>query len=800
MAARRVTLTEEPFLNYDPQRHWEGIGEWPAQWVGCAQAGPTPFAAAFRCLFSLPTARAVRVHVSADERYELFLDGQRVGRGSERGSPQHWHFETYDLDLTAGEHSLAARVWALGEAAPYAQMSARPGWLVAADDLTLAPLLTTGAAPWETKRLDGYRFYPPQTSHFFVAGDCCELDAAQFGWGFERGEGEGWQPVVTLEPAVSAARYRLSQAAHELVPTSLPPMMEAARQIGVARLVEEADSPDTARRAVDLARHLAGEAEDWNALLQGQGTIQVEPNNARRVIIDLEDYYCAYPQLTVEGGKGALVRLNWAEGLYCEPQGRTKGNRDEIEGKYFNGIGDSFLPDGGAQPRQWELLWWRAGRYLELFVQTAEEGLTLLGFTLRETRYPLEMESQFAASDRRLEALTPIAARALQMCAHETYMDCPYYEQLMYVGDTRLEVLVTYAITRDERLPRKALRTFDVSRILSGLTQSRYPSRIMQIIPPFSLWWVAMVHDYALWRGEPDFVRSLLPGVRSVIEAFLGFRNGDGLVQSPQGWNFMDWAPDWKAWGVPPDGSEGVSGLINWQFVWALNLAADLEEWFGEPELAARDRRQAGELAERVQSRFWDEGRQLFADDLAHAHFSEHSQCLAVLSGALPPAQQERVLGSLLNSDDLTRTTIYFMHYLFEAYRLAGAGEAFFERLGLWFGHPGLGMKTTLEQPEPSRSDCHAWGAHPLFHDFATLLGICPAQPGFGKVRIAPLLGPLNEASGILVHPKGTIAVKLAREDQKLRASVELPEGVTGVFTWNGQTVDLKPGPQSFTI
>ena len=37
------------------------------------------------------------------------------------------------------------------------------------------------------------------------------------------------------------------------------------------------------------------------------------------------------------------------------------------------------------------------------------------------------------------------------MCAHETYMDCPYYEQMMYVGDTRLEVLTTYAISRDDR-------------------------------------------------------------------------------------------------------------------------------------------------------------------------------------------------------------------------------------------------------------------------------------------------------------------------------------------------------------
>src|SRR4029434_11025790 len=94
-------------------------------------------------------------------------------------------------------------------------------------------------------------------------------------------------------------------------------------------------------------------------------------------------------------------------------------------------------------------------------VSTAEEELTFERVTLHETRYPLEMESTFAASDVRMERIVPMMVRAMQMCAHETYMDCPYYEQLMYAGDTRLEVLTTYVMTRDDRLPRKALLPFE---------------------------------------------------------------------------------------------------------------------------------------------------------------------------------------------------------------------------------------------------------------------------------------------------------------------------------------------------
>jgi hypothetical protein len=93
-------------------------------------------------------------------------------------------------------------------------------------------------------------------------------------------------------------------------------------------------------------------------------------------------------------------------------------------------------------------------------------------------------------------------------------------------------VLTTFVMTRDDALPRQALRAFDRSRLVggsgNGLTQSRAPSQIRQVIPPFSLWWVAMVHDHAMWRDEPALIRELLPGVRSVLDAFRSFCNAQG--------------------------------------------------------------------------------------------------------------------------------------------------------------------------------------------------------------------------------------------------------------------------------
>ncbi|OPZ81355.1 MAG: Bacterial alpha-L-rhamnosidase [bacterium ADurb.Bin429] len=437
-----------------------------------------------------------------------------------------------------------------------------------------------------------------------------------------------------------------------------------------------------------------------------------------------------------------------------------------------------------------------AGRYLELRATTADDPLTIDALSLLETHYPLEDEGRFQASDPRLEAVIPIGVRALQMCSHETYMDCPYYEQLMYIGDTRLEVLTTYALTDDDRLPRKALACFDHSRQLSGLTQSRYPCHTGQIIPPFSLWFICMIHDYWMWRDDPDFVRDLLPGARAVLEAFRTWLRPDGLLDAPNGpagWNFTDWVPGWHI-GIPPDGEYGPSGLLNAHFALTLGLAAELEAAFEEPLLAERNRATARRVMDATLEHFWDSGRGLLADNLAQDRFSEHTQCLALLSDLLPTERRASVADGLLAAPDLARTTIYFTHYLFETYALLGRADRLLERLALWFDLAPRGFKTTFESPEPCRSDCHAWGAHPIFHYYASLLGIRPAAPGFQRVRVAPQLGGLAWASGTLPHPNGAITADVRTAGDGARAAIILPDGVTGEFVWKGESRPLAPG------
>lgn len=782
---------------------WESRRAWSARWIRPPATLLRPFVAAFRLRLLLAEDTVARIVVSADERYDLFIDGVRVGRGPERSDPLHWAYEAYELHLSRGEHMLVARTWALGELSPMAQTSAVPGFILSPLDPAHVSTFATGHAPWEFKALAGYSFTDPMSA--WGTGARLDIDGRQFAWGFERGLGAGWITAETGPPGNSDLTRNVPSGEQVLRPAELPAMLDRTISGIRVRLISAPNGDTTSTIPVQAADHIASEEAAWRTFLDEGQSLIVPPHTQRRVILDLDDYYCAYHELRTSGGAGSIVRIFWQESLYQNQSASEKGHRDEIEGKYFvttwskkDGIGDTFRPDGGEN-RSFESLWWHAGRYVEILVITQDEPLALHQLTLRETRYPLEMESRIEFDDPRLSTIVPLAVRTLQMCSHETYMDCPYFEQLMYIGDGRIEALITYAITRDDRLPKKALRTFEWSRLSNGLTQSRYPSRIRQIIAPFSLWWIGMLHDFAHWRNDREFVRELLPAARGVLDYFLNCRVDHGLIGGMAGWNFLDWTTGWTG-GVPPDGKHGANASFNWQVVLALRQAAELEIYAGDPVIARRYQGLAKELARLTNVHFWNENRGLYADALDHATYSEHAQCLGLLAGGVPARRKKPLARNLLTAPDLARATIYFSHYLFEAYRLLGHADAVLDRLSMWSDLAACGFKTLLEHPEPSRSDCHAWASHPLFHQFATLAGVRPAAPGFARVEIAPMLGSLVRAHVELVHPQGDILIDIERTGTRVQARITLPPEIPGVFRWRGKAVALQPGSQTVEL
>jgi hypothetical protein len=241
--------------------------------------------------------------------------------------------------------------------------------------------------------------------------------------------------------------------------------------------------------------------------------------------------------------------------------------------------------------------------------------------------------------------------------------------------------------------------------------------------------------------------------------------------------------------------------MISLQFVYALERAAALEDALGQPSEAGRDRRLAEALRASARAKAWDSERGLFRDAPDTADYSQQTNIMAVLVDAVPAAEQRALMERLLTEAKLTQSTYYYGFYLFEALRKAGLGERYIERLEPWRGMLAMGLTTVPETPEPTRSDSHAWSAHPNYGLLATVLGVRPAEPGFRSVRIAPHLGPLQRAEGRVPHPLGDVEVQVVRVGGRgARAAVTLPPGLTGVFEWGERQVRLHAGRQEIEL
>jgi hypothetical protein len=312
-----------------------------------------------------------------------------------------------------------------------------------------------------------------------------------------------------------------------------------------------------------------------------------------------------------------------------------------------------------------------------------------------------------------------------------------------------------------------------------------------------------MVHDYWMHRPDAAFARRFLPGVRGVIAWYERHVDSTGMLGPMPWWNFADWAYTRAPFrrGVPPGADDGNSALITLQLAYALGMAADLAHAFDEPGDAARYRALASSLTAAVRRCCWDAARGEFADSPARDVFSQHTNVMAVLAGAVPPGERGALMRRVLADSSLLQAGYYFQFYVNEALAAAGLGDRYLERLAPWRAMPTFGLTTVPETPEPTRSDTHAWSAHPNHGLLATVLGVRPAAPGFAAVRVAPALGPLRAAEGRVAHPGGDIDVRLARgADGALTADVTLPPGVRGVLSWGGQDVPLRAGPQRVVV
>lgn len=783
-------------LHFSPPTAW--LGSAAADWVGPKEQTGTQGTVLHFCqnieLKSLPDSFVV--NVSADRQYHFWVNGTWVGTGPQVSKPDHWYFDKYDLKpyLKQGQNLLAVWVWSYAGLAAENWPSAKPGlWFQPNGPTELTAISKTG---WRMRQDTSVHFSEPGKD---ARGHYMAPPAWHHGslpdralWYKDAAVSEAWPQATWNAKALYASIFWYDQW-RLLNPADLP------RQKNV-----------TAALPTMVASHKLTTGPQKGGSFLG---LTIGRQQKVSWLLDQKQYMTGRMLWTTQGGKGAKLTVRYAESLYLEekyqnPRGENKGHRDSTNNKVFVGLADRWQVSGLAGQ---ELFTpdWRAWRYVLVEVETQKEPLTIMGWQIFETGYPFTKTATWEAGGRKdLDAVLTTGWRTAQACAASSYMDCPYYEQQQYIGDTRIQAIVSYYNSGDARLAKKALLDAARTQNHEGMLLSRYPAKLTQFIPGFSLWWIGMLHDYGRHTADTATVQQLLPTAQSIIRFYTQRLKQDAkgqlyLAQQPY-WPFVDWVPGKWIAGMPPVDSLGGSAVHDLQFLVALQYHHELQKASNAmPTAAGETSMLMAQLAQSIQNRYWNPELGLYKDNISGSTYSEHAQILALLAGIVKLDQVLSLAQRLRKPDEkLAPVSIYFQYYKQEALAKAGLAEHYSstENLKPWLDQLALGLTTWAEEPEPSRSDCHAWGASPNIHLYKYVLGVQPAAWSYKQVKIAPHLGQIKKLKGIVPHPAGSIEVSYQVKKRTTEADIILPIGITGSLKWKGKDYPLNGGRQILTL
>ncbi len=689
-----------------------------AWWVGSHEGpredfGVTEFGLDFE-LQAVP--KKLNVRVSGDQRFTLFVNGNLVLRGPQRGDVRHWHYHEIDIAtfLKSGSNQITSVLTNSGWLAPMAQLSARNAFLLEAEE-AFGFLSTPNQ--WRFRWILGnlFKMMNEGVGEYYIDVGPGEIFHCPSKW-------SDWYPVHPIcrpelrgEPGGGSA-WALIPASISMIPSD--ELILPIRAFQDTRLdnFESFESQVTALKDKDL-------------------------------ILDFGELIVGYPTFEFNATALTEVRVIYAESPVDE--NGIKGDRNELFSKEIRGYADlvCIIEPGVFQFRP---NWLRTFRYIR-FVTTRDVELCFCGVEPAETLF--SCEASFDCDEATVQPIWDMCVRTLKLCAGDTYYDCPYYEQLQYIGDTRLQALIGYYLSRDRTLQRNAIEQFHWSILENGLTQSRYPSRQMQVIPPFSLWWIVMICD--AWMHDPGFdPKPYLHGARGVLEAYQ--RVCDGELEPF--WCFGDWVPEWK-WGVPPGGPNAEMHLVLFEIAkWCFGQLQGSVEGIGQISPISPIR------------------------PISTTNPTEHAEALwryfQTLSGLEPDPWDEAIL------EIAPRCT-----YFWQCVKHVGMQpEDYVSLLSPWREMLSLGLTTTPETPEPTRSDCHGWSAHPPLGLLQLVAGVTSIAPGWSKVRIAPRPGSLSYFKAVIPHPSGDIEVELENGNLKIVCPVYFE------LLWKRETREFEAG------
>lgn len=742
---------------------------------------------------------ALQVRVTADSRFRLFINGRQIARGPVRCEPTTQSFQTLDLApyLQPGPNLLAALVHFIGESTAF-YVPGRPGfWLDCPDN----PDLSTGTG-WQGQDARDYRC--EHTARILEQMGWSEHNDARLapeGWLQAAFDAAEWNPAVEVgiypcEPWTGLVEQEIpALVEHELAALGLKgpytwqpghpqPDQTVAQQMRDRRrwpIPEGNPEPATDLISPRLP-HPVHETEAQAQLEAGQS-----------VVIDMGVETAGYLELDLEAHEGVTLDASYGEYLDGDGSSIPPG---------FN-MADRYVTRQGRQI--WQVFEKRGFRYVTL---DAGGPVRLHAARVFAPRLPFSFH-RFRCSDPRLNEIWRLSAYTLQLNMEDAFTDCQWRERGQWLGDARVEALMSYYTFGGGSLVRRLLLQVARSMSADGKVHAFVPTRNPCYIPTWSLCYPLIAHEYHVHTGDIETLRQVYEPLERSVQHFDPWKR-DGLLQDLPDWIFIDWAPV---------DTRGACAALNAFYCGALRAMESIAHALRNEAAVREWAKRRAEAVASFSRLFWDPERQAYADAWQDGRISpvvgQAANSCAVHFGAaaderIQPAMDaifHNVLlpfhwthGPHVNLDSLRGHVVasgspYMSFYVLGALRTAGRhGQALDYIRRHWGRMLEDGATVTQEMWQQQRGDlssrAHGWSAAPAYDLPAWVLGVQPLEPGWAALSINPHMSGLQWAQAAVPTPHGVVHVTVRGNT----LDAQLPEGVrarvhngsgwhTGTFT-----------------
>lgn len=763
----------------------------------------------------------VVVHVSADSRYKLYVNGKMVGRGPVRSDPRWQHYDTYDLtkSFRKGRNSIAALVHHYGTDT-FTYHLGRGGFLLDGRVSYIKPpssetqtLSIVSDDSWRVRPSDAWYRNIPRISvqqEFYEVYDANKAPDGWTGVGFDDSAWEratvigkpGMDPWPNLTARQIPFLYEKEVYPVEITqvgvadPSGLDLPKDNKRPIAFIMSHEKktasSEPEGLAANSYSLCcnpsieelfdtqpinPHGRKEAEalkEWRRVNEVMGVCTVWPlppeeraaGKAPYLVLDFGREIAGMPRIKVSTEGRGIIDLGYGELL---EGGNVHPHRHGVN------YADRYVMKPGEQ--EWEVFDRRAFRYMQIDFRDITEPVTVESVSVLFNTYPVEWKGEFECSDKRLNEIWRIGAYTVQLNMEDAYTDCPWRERTQWWGDARIEAMSNYYAFGDYKLMRQGIIQIGQSQREDGRTACFYPGVFWDYIPSFCLIWVGSIWDYYVYTGDVELVRETYPKVEKLIGYFEKFRDKNGLLSDVPGWMFIEWTQQEY---------EGSVSALNCFYYETLTHASNMARLSGDTEGIEKYASMASALKESINTHLFDPERGVYPEywsEKKQAFSPKTSQMVNGLVAAFDIAPEQRrsdVLRHCMDPDSgVVPVGSYFAYYYLQALLQNGyVQEAVDYMRKNWGVMLDWGATTFWEHWNTNSSLCHGWASSPTIYLPAYILGVRPAEPGYRRVTIAPNTADIGWTRGTVPTPLGDIRAEWKKTGSAFEMTVFLPKGM----------------------